>query len=468
MTKRIFIVGLLAAALACVSIHRSYAGSTNRMTPLVKAVTRVNPSVVNIHSEKTSYNGESLFQSGRGRKVSGMGTGIVVDERGYIVTNYHVVQGVDSLRATMNDGGTYSAQVISYDRVHDLAVVKVNPSRPLTVAHFGVSMDVMLGETVFAIGNAFGYEHTLTEGIVSALSRDVEVNEKQAYKNLIQTDASINPGNSGGPLCNLDGEVIGINVAIRAGAQRIGFAIPIDDARQIIARLLSIEELNSLKHGLIVRDVKTPERQELVVEGTQPSSPGNSAGLLKGDIFVKAGSINVFDAADLERALLGRSVGEKVTVEVRRGDETKSLELTLVKSSKTRLSSQSVATSVAQPTKTQTVTSRRIREQTATADKAWKTLGLRLSPLTQPEKQQVSPRYRGGMRVSELRRGSPAVMNGMQIGDILVGLHVWETLNSDNISYVMDHTQLSTFSPLKFYIVRKGETLFGHMPIVTE
>ncbi|MDA1014635.1 MAG: trypsin-like peptidase domain-containing protein [Planctomycetota bacterium] len=428
-------------------------------------MTRVNPSVVNIHSEKTSYNGESLFQSGRGRKVSGMGTGIVVDERGYIVTNYHVVQGVDSLRATMNDGGTYSAQVISYDRVHDLAVVKVNPSQPLTVAHFGVSMDVMLGETVFAVGNAFGYEHTLTKGVVSALSRDVEVNEKQAYKNLIQTDASINPGNSGGPLCNLDGEVIGINVAIRAGAQRIGFAIPIDDARKIIARLLSIEELNSLNHGVIVRDIKTADRQELIVEGTQPSGPGNTAGLLKGDIFVKAGSIMVADSADLERALLGRTVGETVTVEVRRGAETKTLELTLAKSTTPRVAATPTAAAMQPPVTTQTVTSRRTQDESA-ADKAWKALGIRLAPLAPRERQLVSPRYRGGMRVSEIRRGSPAVMNGMQIGDILVGLHVWETLNSDNISYVMDHPQLSTFSPLKFYIVRKGETLFGHMPIV--
>src|SRR5580765_799940 len=104
----------------------------------------------------------------------------------------------------------------------------------------GTSSDLMLGETVIAVGNPFGYENTVTQGIVSSLSRDVEVNEKQGYKNLIQTDASINPGNSGGPLLNLDGEVVGINVAIRAGAQRIGFAIPIDDARRYIAVLLNI------------------------------------------------------------------------------------------------------------------------------------------------------------------------------------------------------------------------------------
>ncbi len=280
MTKRILTLGLLTAIAAC-SFAPLQAASESRKTPLVKAVAHISPAVVNIHSEKTSYNGESLFQSGRARKVSGMGTGIVVDERGYIVTNYHVVQGVDSLRATLSDGGTYSAQVISFDRIHDLAIIKVNPSSPLTVATYGVSGDIMLGETVFAVGNAFGYEHTVTKGIVSALSRDVEVNEKQSYKNLLQTDASINPGNSGGPLCNLDGEVIAINVAIRAGAQRIGFAIKIDDARRIIARLLSVEELNSIQHGVIARDIKASDRQELIVEGIEPSSPAMSAGLKK-------------------------------------------------------------------------------------------------------------------------------------------------------------------------------------------
>lgn len=459
MTKRILTLGLLAAlALSC-SLSSAQAASASRMTPLVKAVAHISPSVVNIHSEKTSYNGESLFQSGRGRKVSGMGTGIVVDERGYIVTNYHVVEGVDSLRATLADGGTYSAQVISFDRIHDLAIIKITPSSSLSVATYGVSGDIMLGETVFAVGNAFGYEHTVTKGIVSALSRDVEVNEKQSYKNLLQTDASINPGNSGGPLCNLDGEVIAINVAIRAGAQRIGFAIKIDDARRIIARLLSVEELNNVEHGVIARDIKASDRRELVVEGIEPSSPAMTAGLKKGDVVVKAGTTAVVDNADLERALLGRAAGERVTMEIRRGDEKKSLELVLAKAGNTRVAAKPTTRPTTRPVTSRTETNSKL------SDKTWKLLGVRLNALTPQELQTVAPRYRGGMRVAEVRRGSPAVMNGMQIGDILVGLHVWETLNADNVSYVVDHPQLSTFSPLKFYIVRNGETLFGHIPV---
>ena len=163
--------------------------------------------------------------------------------------------------------------MISYDRRHDLAVIKIDPSQSLPTVPLGTSSDIMLGETVIAIGNAFGYEHTVTAGIVSALSRDVEVNEHQDYKNLIQTDASINPGNSGGPLINLDGEVIGINVAIRAGAQRIGFAIPMDDARRLLAKLLNPAKLSDTYHGLIGRDEKSAREMKFVVEGTESILP---------------------------------------------------------------------------------------------------------------------------------------------------------------------------------------------------
>ena len=166
-----------------------------------------------------------------------MGTGVIIDERGYIVTNYHVIQDVDVITVTLDGGSSYEGRPVSYDRKHDLAIIKVAANEQLTVMKMGTSSDLMLAESVYAVGNAFGYEHTVTAGIVSQLHRDVEVDETQAYENLIQTDASINPGNSGGPLINLNGEVIGINVAIRSGAQRIGFAIPIDDARRTIAQI---------------------------------------------------------------------------------------------------------------------------------------------------------------------------------------------------------------------------------------
>ena len=259
---------MLAALLSTIVLQFSSATAGDaRDTPLVRAVQQSRKSVVNIHTERMSADDkDSKFFSSKSRKVTGMGTGVVIDERGYIVTNYHVIQDVDVITITLEGGASFEGRPISYDRKHDLAIIKIASTEPLTVMTMGTSSDLMLAETVYAVGNAFGYEHTVTAGIVSQLHRDVEVDETQSYENLIQTDASINPGNSGGPLLNLNGEVIGINVAIRSGAQRIGFAIPIDDARRTIARLMSVERLNGIPHGLATKDIKTAEEKKLVVE----------------------------------------------------------------------------------------------------------------------------------------------------------------------------------------------------------
>jgi serine protease Do len=217
MLKRIAAPGIRAAlTLALLSaICQASDPASVRETPLVRAVKLAKSSVVNLHSEKTSYSSEAMYPANKGRRVNGMGTGIIIDERGYVVTNYHVVRGVDSLHGTLEDGSIYEARVVAFDRKQDLALIKIDAGRPLPVMPMGTSSDLMLGETVIAVGNAFGYEHSVTSGIVSALSRDVEVDETQSYSRLIQTDASINPGNSGGPLLNLEGEVVGINVARR-------------------------------------------------------------------------------------------------------------------------------------------------------------------------------------------------------------------------------------------------------------
>lgn len=449
MMKRIINIGLSLTVLLALSVDSGWA-SERRLTPLVRAVQMTKSSVVNIHSEKTASAAEAVFSNGQPRKVSGMGTGIVIDDRGYIVTNFHVIENVDSLQVSLEDGSLFNAEVISYDRTHDLAVIKIDSDRQLTVMPMGTSSDIMLGETVFAVGNAFGYEHSITSGIVSALARNVEVNETQSYRNLIQTDASINPGNSGGPLLNLDGEVIGINVAIRAGAQRIGFAIPIDDARRVVAKLLSIQELNHTTHGTIVRDQKDATRKRLIVEKVISDGPAQKAGLKSGDVVVQVGRTHVADAVDFERALLGKSPGEAVAIVVRRGEETQRLELKLEGCAET---SHVLAndTAVAKPS--------------SFKSRTWDVFGFELAAINNTERKSVQPRYNGGMRVVRVRPGSQAATNGVQVNDILVGLHIWETLNADNVSYVLDHPQLGTFSPLKFYIVRRGKTLYGHLAV---
>ncbi|MFP6702596.1 MAG: trypsin-like peptidase domain-containing protein, partial [Planctomycetaceae bacterium] len=213
-TRRFLTVALLTlACLLATGRSSQLLASSLRETPAVRAVRNITPSVVNIRSEKTVTADSVLYATRGGQKVAGMGTGVVVDSRGYIVTNYHVIAGVDWLRVTLSDGGVHTARIVSFDRQADLAIIKVDAGHPLPEMPLGTSSDLMLAETVFAIGNAYGYEDTVTCGIVSALHREVEVNKTQTYHNLIQTDASINPGNSGGPLINLEGHVVGINVA---------------------------------------------------------------------------------------------------------------------------------------------------------------------------------------------------------------------------------------------------------------
>ncbi|MCA8983931.1 MAG: trypsin-like peptidase domain-containing protein [Planctomycetaceae bacterium] len=427
--------------------------SSLRETPLVKAVQSAQRAVINIHTEKTSEESNSVFGTTKRGKINGMGTGIVIDERGYVVTNNHVIAGVDSLEVSLVDGSRFPAHVVAFDRKHDLAIIKIDGDPSLEVMRIGTSTDLMLGETVIAVGNAYGYVHTVTSGIISSLSRDVEVNEEQQYKNLIQTDASINPGNSGGPLLNLDGEVIGINVAIRAGAQRIGFAIPIDDARTLIARLISIEVLDGKYHGLETRDIKNTDLQQLQVESVKTGSPGAQAGLQVGDIILQVNNQGVQDRVDLERALLGRSLTESIPVVVLREEVEE--ELTLKLSSTTR---SQYAHGVELP-------SSKANPVSYEKGGIWEILGLKLEELPENQRSRVGPRYRGGMQVVAVRPESPASANGIRRGDVLVGLHVWETVNNENVSFVIEHPQLKTFSPLKFFILRNGETLYGHLNI---
>ncbi|MCH7989303.1 MAG: trypsin-like peptidase domain-containing protein [Planctomycetes bacterium] len=430
--------------------------ATPRETPLVLAVKRAKNAVVNIHSEKTAFSGEGLFSSGKGRKVNGMGSGILIDERGYIVTNYHVVKGVDSLRITLHDGSTFTARVINVDAIHDLAIIKIDSEKPLEVMPLGTSSDLMLGETVIAVGNAFGYEHTITAGIISALSRDVEVNETQSYKNLIQTDASINPGNSGGPLLNLEGEVIGINVAIRAGAQRIGFAIPIDDARKVIAELLSIEKMDGTYHGLMSKDIKSGKQRQMVVSSARPNSPAEKAGFLSGDVVVHAGTVKVIDRADFERALLGHAFGEKIEIVVQREDKEEKLTLELGRQKKHTVSSAGAET---------VFRGNNDANQKKNIEKIWKILGLKLAKLPDNDSRLAKTKYNGGMQVVEVRKDSPAESNGIHKGDILVGLHLWETISYDNVAFVLNHSGLKAFNPLKFYIFRNGDTWYGNVSL---
>ena len=445
-----------------------------RDTPLVRAVQLSRKSVVNIHTERMSAEEkDSKFFSSKSRKVTGMGTGLVIDERGYIVTNYHVIQDVDVITVTMEGGSSYEGHPVSYDRKHDLAIIRITATEQLTVMNIGTSSDLMLAETVYAVGNAFGYEHTVTAGIVSQLHRDVEVDETQSYENLIQTDASINPGNSGGPLINLNGEVIGINVAIRSGAQRIGFAIPIDDARLTIARLMSVERLNGIPHGLGTKDIKSAEEKKLVVEQVAAESAADLCGIRIGDVIRSIRGITVVDGTDLERSLLDLPRGKVVDVIVVRDGRAQTLQLTVGVGKPSgipvaAISQQSDVNILAGPKTTEVprITMNVVSEAEAgVMNRAWDLLGLRLEKLNEVDRVEIASkaypgarkpvRYNGGLRVVSVRSGSVA-SRFVNEGDILLGLDGFETLGPTNISYILRDARISNSAPMKCQILRKG------------
>lgn len=421
---------LLPAFLVGTLAHDS-ALAESRRTAIVMAIESQRDSVVNIHGQKVISGDDG--SDGEVRRVNGMGTGVVIDPRGYAVTNFHVVDGVRRIEVTLASGKTSAATLVSHDPRTDLAVIKIATDTLLPVATIGTSGDLMIGETVLALGNAYGYEHTVTRGIISALHRNVEVSRTQRYEDLIQTDASINPGNSGGPLLNINGEVIGINVAVRAGAQGIGFAIPIDRVLDIVSRLMSVERLDQTWHGLVVR---CDGRQGAVVEAVHRRSPAESVGVKAGDRITRIGEIPVTRQLDVERALIGHKAGESIPVTMVRagGEEQVALPLAEV-----------------------------ARDAESLDDRCWAEIGLRLQPASASKVQKLQARYRGGLVVTSVREGGPAAEQGIQEGDILVGLHVWETIAPDNVAYILDKAVEEHLNPIKFYVLRGRETLFGHM-----
>jgi len=371
-------------------------------------------------------------------RVSGMGSGVLVDGRGYILTNYHVVERVQGIEVTLFDGTTHPARVLQYDPVMDLAVLKVNADHPLAAIKIGTSSDLMVGETVVTIGNAFGYENTVSVGIISSLHRDVTLSDEQVYRNLIQTDACINPGNSGGPLINLDGELIGINVAVRAGAQGIGFALPIDEVKRVAAEMLSTRRLASTWHGLVAGEQRKGTSRRVMISEVQPGSPAEASGFKPGDELIRVGDVAVSCDLDLERGMLDVHPGHPATVTIRRGNTETIMHLDV----------KTVAATTPNPASVDP------------DDVVWRLLGMRTLPVSTEYVASVSPKLRGGLYVQAVSPGSPAALASIQKGDILVGMNVgarhWETIRADNILYVLRQPETAQTQSALLYVVRRN------------
>jgi len=424
-----------------------------RRTAAVEAVQSAGPAVVNVTTERILRQGspfrgpfadpffdrffQDFFEPHAQGSVENLGSGVLIDAAGHVLTNEHVVARATRIQVSFADGREFDATLLGADPNTDVAVLSIDTQEKLPWIKPGTSSDLMVGEPVIAIGNPFGLSHTVTTGVISALERSIRA-EDRVYHGFIQTDASINPGNSGGPLLNAEGKLIGINTAVYNGAQGIGFAIPIDEALEIAARLMSTERLEQTSHGIVGKTVCEPNRRQFVVSTARDSSPAGRAGLKSGDVITAIGGHKVERSLDIELALLGQPVGSELEVEVHRNGQTLPLQLALSPLSRTT-------------------------PKPALADRSWTTLGLRLAVMDAAEFNRLGTRYRGGLTVLEVRPNSPAAIQGIRRGDVLVGMHVWETVSLENIAYILDRDDLTKLDSVVFYIVRGSDTLFGHL-----
>ena len=394
---------IAALALPAVAAARGAESDPERRSLVVQAVEKASPAVVNVSTEQVVERRASPFPfpqdpffeeffrdfvdpRPRRFKTTSLGSGVIVAADGTIMTNVHVIERASRVRVTLNDQREFDATLVGADADADIAVLRVKAGGDLPHIPFGTSADLMIGETVIAIGNPFGLSHTVTTGVVSAVGRSLR-DEERTYTDFIQTDASINPGNSGGPLLDIKGELIGINTAIYGKAQGIGFAIPVDRAQRVMKDLVSYGEVRHAWVGLVVQNL-TPDlaqhfgvRRGVVVAQVEPKSPAEAAGIARGDAVTKVDGREVASREEFEQRIEDHAEGDRLTLTLRREGRDEDVRL-------------AAATF-----------------PTARADElAWQLLGLQAAGAED------------GLVVSRVRPGSPAARIGVQRGDRLLGL----------------------------------------------
>ena len=331
----------------------------------------------------------------------GTGSGVIFRADGYILTNYHVVDGADQVLVTLNNEQEYQAHVVGRDPKTDLAVLRIQAPEALPVATLGDSDALQVGDWVVAIGNPFGLDHTVTAGIVSAKGRVIGAGP---YDDFIQTDASINPGNSGGPLLNMRGEVVGINTAIVPNGQGIGFAIPINTAKPVIPQLVSTGKVTRGYLGLnmqtltpaLTQTLKLSDRKGALVSEVTPGSPAAKAGLQRGDVIVTFDGKQVESAHDLATLVAATPVGKNVSVMILRDGNKQTVPLTVG-----RMPSDEVQEGKAESLKQGT----------------W---GMQLQDVTPEVARHYGLKTDHGVLVADVHPGSRAAEAGLRPGDVLL------------------------------------------------
>jgi len=343
--------------LACALAASASADQSSRRTPVVAAAESGAPSTVNIVSTQQVVDSGNPFVRGdpffdeffrrfmnpRPSTAQSLGTGVIIHRDGYVLTNEHVLAGATQIRVSLADGRQFDAELVGGDPASDLAVVRVHADGPLPAPKLGDSDAVMIGETVVAIGNPFGLNHTVTTGVLSAVNRSIRGDGRE-YHGFLQTDASINPGNSGGPLLNLDGEVIGINTAILGNAQGIGFAIPINRASRIVDDLIHHGEVVPAWLGIWLQEL-TPKLREalgaqlstgVLISTVYEGTPAASAGVRRGDVLVAIDGTDIRARRDFYEIARSLTVGQRAKLALDRSGERIAIEVLAEKFPETR------------------------------------------------------------------------------------------------------------------------------------
>ena len=418
------------------------------------------PAVVNIRTVKTIKGGGPVsrhFQRGpQGRehpfndffekffgeemqrefKQPSLGSGFIIDKKGYVVTNNHVIEGADQIKVKLDDDNEFDAEVVGRDPNTDLALLKIKSEKDLPVLKLGNSDKLKIGHWVVAIGSPFGLERTVTAGIVSAKGRVIG---SGPYDDFIQTDASINPGNSGGPLLNMDGEVVGINTAIIASGTGIGFAIPVNLAEDIIAQLKSEGEVTRGWLGVAIQDLTREmaeyyglkDRKGVLVADVFKGDPADKAGIRAKDIILEINDQKVETSRQLTSMIAGLKVGETATVEVFRDGRKKTFSVKLVKRNDAKLSARGTPPE-------------REKEE----------LGIRVTELTTEMAQRFNLGDTAGVVVIGVGSDSKGAEAGVQVGDII------KEINHQAIETVNDYTEAvqktKSGDPINLFVWRKN------------
>ena len=439
--------GVVVSVIVAASVH-AQTPTTRRtpvVNPVVEAVKVSGPAVVNISTEKIVatqtpdvtrrhlFDDDSLdkfFERYRSRNVRkrSLGSGVLFDKRGYIVTNEHVVRRASKIEVTLKDKSTYYGRLISTDHTRDLAVIKITRERPFPVASLNRRQALMIGETAIAVGNPFGFEHTVTVGVVSAIGRNVRVKGRVVLGGLIQTDASINPGNSGGALLDVNGDLIGINTAIRSGAEGIGFAIPVTELRKALVDLLDFRRLSKVwigvgLVGLVSRN--TGEPVALRVVRIQPGSPGEKAGLKYGDTVIKLNGKPCVEVLAFEIDVLERKLGDRLVFEGFRDRKPFKATVTLEK--------------IPMPDPNAIITRR---------------LGLKVRTLTRADALKLGLDPNGGVLVTGIVRGGPAAAATVKSGDVIALFANFRVADAETLASGL--ARVASGEKVRVLIIRKG------------